>query len=477
MPSIHFLITRPECKDWSGLQQSLGTATAHQFKKNFQKSKGIKIISKLNISLEIQALLNLIKVSDIAKVKSAFVSYKHVPLEMTIIIKYLRKVLRPINGVIIPPSGTPLPSQFLKENNAKSLPAGEEDCVNPHYQDLILELCIAIAAHQLKIPIAGFCHGAQMLWFLSGGDLTRLPRINTLEDNPFYQLKEHTIDGLRQGFFVDYGFTKKNSNLPRDATLDAGYETDDNLEESYQRYDFEHSIIMIPHSDMEPLLRKSATSHFIHKLCKTEFKTIASINKAFFAEDYFAWIQVKLGLEEKDGEQLQLLLADYKENKIDFFQLHSSLLDLFYPYIGLVGDLFEEYIIHINKNPQKYFDKFLDEDIYEAIRCAKNSNLILRQDHPWKHLDSPPGIQTMLLVAQRTIEHHQQKSEEKRKQQLKKQFSSNRLKLFIDISNSCRFFPLQFKKQKSESLIIKVTEEQLYNYESSRTRLKMRPCR
>ncbi|MDI1353114.1 MAG: hypothetical protein PSV35_10185, partial [bacterium] len=176
------------------------------------------------------------------------------------------------------------------------------------------------------------------------------------------------------------------------------------------------------------------------------------------------------------------------------FDLDSAFLALFNPYIGLVRDLLAEYIIDINKNPKKYLDRFLNEDIYEAIRCAKSATLILRQDHSWKHLNSPPGLQTMLLVAQRSID-HQQKSEEKQKHKLKQtmhllaqrtneyyqqksdekrniknQPPQNKLKLLID----CHFFSLDKRKYKSDSMLISAADEQMYHCESSRSRLKMR---
>lgn len=63
----------------------------------------------------------------------------------------------------------------LGANHAASFEEYIKYDVSQYERSLIIEIGLILAARKLKIPIYATCHGAQLVWYLLGGNLKRIP--------------------------------------------------------------------------------------------------------------------------------------------------------------------------------------------------------------------------------------------------------------------------------------------------------------
>jgi hypothetical protein len=165
-------------------------------------------------------------------------------------VAFYEKALREshISGVFIPPSTkgvmfncmvTPIQSMF----EAIVPPDDKLSYDISPYTDLIKEASIILAARKLKLPVFGSCHGAQLLWYMHGGELYSMPKYTSSEGNPFM---------MSEGMLLNPGHTDAGVYQPTASTQyeeQDGYESDD---EEISANDYNHNLLMVTSKDAFP---------------------------------------------------------------------------------------------------------------------------------------------------------------------------------------------------------------------------------
>lgn len=168
-----------------------------------------------------------------------------------------------LNGVLFNSMLTHLASPYEQEETADD---DRLDEMNDKYNTLIREASIFLAARQLKIPVFGSCHGAQLLWYMHGGDLYSIPAYSIDEG------KEHTDPIIQDGSimnslhedYCDYDIASLE-----DYVVEADYESDPE-EEAVK--DYEHNLMMAVSKEKWPSF--NAKTHPIMDSIDTYFTLV-----------------------------------------------------------------------------------------------------------------------------------------------------------------------------------------------------------
>lgn len=146
-----------------------------------------------------------------------------------------------VDGVFSPPteSGvlfnsmlTHLSSDYPKEKTADDAPLNEQE---EKYIALIKEVSIILAARSLEIPVFGSCHGAQLLWYMHGGDLYSIPDYS-IDHKEGFSILEGSIMNTNHLAECDY-------SLMPDRSLEIASNYESETEEEDDK-DYEHNLIM-----------------------------------------------------------------------------------------------------------------------------------------------------------------------------------------------------------------------------------------
>lgn len=174
--------------------------------------------------------------------KDGFV--KHVPDFLDELVKYYKQALveHEVHGIFIPPTGCGvLFSSMVKHldsgySSMQTAERGYDELVEEKYNKLLKEVSIILAARVLNIPVLGSCHGAQLLWYMHGGELYSLPRYSNYKPEQFY-IQHGEIKNPNHIYRSRFETILQTSPIEED-----GYESDPDEEETK---DYDHNLLMI----------------------------------------------------------------------------------------------------------------------------------------------------------------------------------------------------------------------------------------
>lgn len=158
-------------------------------------------------------------------------------------VKYYKNALKEnaVGGVFIPPSMSGvmfdcmikhIETYFPRVEAADSRPWSRREAI----PTLIQEASIILAAIQLGIPVFGSCHGAQLLWYMHGGDLYSLPKYTTIDEDEFNMTSGMLLNPHhRETVHYDTKYEIKRH-------LEDGYESDP---EELSQNDYNHNLLMV----------------------------------------------------------------------------------------------------------------------------------------------------------------------------------------------------------------------------------------
>lgn len=168
----------------------------------------------------------------------------HIPDFLAKHVKQLSTELLRLNvhGIFVPPTG--MGSLFssmvkhLESDKPKTRLADDSEHFSSEIALVVLiqEVSIILAARQLSIPVLGSCHGAQLLWYMHGGELYSLPTFTYQVSGEF---SLHYGEICNPKHLTDNQF---ETSLKRTFSPEIDYESDDEEEDDK---DYDHNLIMV----------------------------------------------------------------------------------------------------------------------------------------------------------------------------------------------------------------------------------------
>lgn len=184
-----------------------------------------------------------------------------------------------VDGVFIPPSmsGVMFECMFSHIHSVFDPVKGADDRLwydSSPYVELLKEASIVLAARKLGIPVFGSCHGAQLLWYMHGGELYSLPKYTTIDTEEF---------NMTAGMLMNPGHTEAGIYTFKEDTETKqpdGYESD---QDEIEQNDYNHNLLMVTtkknwpkfNAKPHPNMKQSRPSFFPHHDYFTDFEGLA----------------------------------------------------------------------------------------------------------------------------------------------------------------------------------------------------------
>ena len=206
-------------------------------------------------------------------------------LEATVRFYQLALTESNIQGVFVPPTTSGAMFQCMVKHIDSYLPKVDMADDTPWntkemFPALITEASIILAARTLSIPVFGSCHGAQLLWYMHGGELYSLPQYTTTEEREF-NMSSGML--LNPGHASDGIYHSEHDTAYQD---EDGYESDPDEEPNK---DYNHNLLMITtkskwrqfNAKMHPNMQKGRLGFFPSEnvFCREEDDWLPELEK------------------------------------------------------------------------------------------------------------------------------------------------------------------------------------------------------